>query len=104
MQAIIQPLLSLLTLLAPGATTTVIGQVINLLTALIPIVVQEYQALLPIVQNIIAVLKSSDDITPDQWNQLDAMSAQYDADFAAALAAAEAQDNAQASAPAAPGT
>src|SRR5581483_4185817 len=96
MQAIIQPLLSLLTLLAPGASTTVITQVIQLLTALIPSVVQEYQALLPIVQNIIAVLKTSDDITPDQWNQLDAMSAQYDADFQAALVAAEAQDTAAA--------
>ncbi|HEY2246702.1 MAG TPA: hypothetical protein VGH70_04600 [Bradyrhizobium sp.] len=94
MQAIITPLLSLLTLLAPGASTTIIAQSINLLIALVPIIVQEYQAMLPIVQNIITVLKSSDDITPDQWNVLDAMSAQYDSDFQAALAAAEAQDSA----------
>lgn len=92
MQAIINPILALLTQLAPGATTNIITLAINILTALIPILIQEYQALLPSVQNIITVLQQSDDITDEQWDTLDAMSAQYDADFQAALAAAEAQD------------
>ena len=92
MTAIITPLLALLTQLAPGATTTVIAQVINILVALIPVLIQEYKDLLPIVQNIITVLQQSDDITDDQWDSLDAMSAQYDAEFKAALAAAEAED------------
>lgn len=92
MQAIITPLLSLLQLLAPGATTQIIGQVISILSALIPILVQEYKDLLPIVSNIITALQESDDITDDQWDALDAMSAQYDAEFTAALAAAKAQD------------
>jgi hypothetical protein len=47
---------------------------------------------LPIVQNVITVLQQSDDITDAQWDALDAMSAQYDAEFTAALNAAEAQD------------
>ena len=92
MQAIITPLLALLTQLAPGATTQIIGQVINILTALLPILIQEYTDLLPIVQNVITALQQSADITDDQWDALDAMSAQYDADFQTALAAAEAQD------------
>jgi hypothetical protein len=96
MSAIITSLLALLTELAPGATTTIIAQVINILTALIPILIQEYQALLPIVQNIITALQQSDDITDDQWDQLDAMSAQYDAEFKSALAAAEREDAAAA--------
>jgi hypothetical protein len=95
MQAIISILLSVLEEIAPGATTTVIEKVINLLVALVPVVIQEYQTLLPIVQNIITVLQQSNDITDAQWDALDAMSAQYDGDFKSALAAAKAQDAAQ---------
>jgi hypothetical protein len=92
MQAIIPPLLALLQQLAPGATTATIAEIINLLTALIPVLIKEYKDLLPIVQNVITVLQQSDDITDAQWDALDAMSAQSDVDFRAALAAAEAQD------------
>jgi hypothetical protein len=92
MQAIIPPLLALLQQLAPGATTATIAEIINLLTALIPVLIKEYKDLLPIVQNVITVLQQSDEITDAQWDALDAMSAQSDADFRAALAAAEAQD------------
>lgn len=92
MQAIITPLLALLTQLAPGATTQVIALAINILTALIPILIQEYKDLLPIVQNVILALQQSGDITDEQWTALDAMSAQYDSEFQTALAAAEAQD------------
>jgi len=92
MTAIITPLLALLAQLAPGATTTVITQVINILVALIPILIQSYKDLLPSVQNIITALQSSDEITDDQWDALDKLSAQYDAEFQAALAAAKAED------------
>lgn len=92
MQAIITPLLALLQLAAPGATTQIIAQCIAILTALIPILVKEYQDLLPIVQNVIATLQSSDDITDEQWDDLDAMSDQYDKEFEAALAKAKAED------------
>ena len=92
MQAIVTPLLALLTQLAPGATTAIITEVIEVLTALIPILITEYKEVLPSVQNIIAALQSNDDITDAQWDALDAMSAQYDAEFTTALNAAEAQD------------
>ncbi len=92
MQAIVPLLLSILEEVAPGAATTVIEKVINLLVALIPILIQEYKDLLPIVQNIIVALQQSDDISDAQWDALDAMSAQIDAAFQAALEAAKAQD------------
>jgi hypothetical protein len=92
MQAIVQSFLALLARIAPDATTSVIADVINLLAALIPVLVKEYQDMLPIVQNVITVLQQNGDITEEQWNALDAMSTQYDADFKAALAAAKAED------------
>lgn len=99
MQAIIPLLLSMLEAIAPGATTVVIEKVINVLVLLVPIIIDEYKALVPIVQNIIAALQQSGDITPAQWDMLDAMSAQYDADFKTALDAAMAQDAAAIAAP-----
>jgi hypothetical protein len=95
MQAIVTPLLALLTQLAPGATTSIISEVISVLTALIPVLITEYKEVMPSVQNIITALQSNDDITDAQWDALDAMSAQYDAEFTAALNAAEAQDAAK---------
>jgi hypothetical protein len=93
---IITPLLAILAQIAPGATTDLIANAIKLLVALIPVIIKEYQDLMPTVQGIIDVLKQSDDVTDDQWNQLDQISAQADADFQAALAAAKAQDAAAA--------
>src|ERR1700740_2570631 len=92
MSAIITPLLAILAQVAPGATTTLISSIIEALVALIPIIIKEYQDLMPTVQGIIDVLKQSDDVTGEQWDQLDQISAQADADFQSALAAAKAQD------------
>lgn len=92
MQGLIPVLLQALTLIAPGANTQLIAQIINILMALIPILIQEYKDLLPIVQNVITALQQSDDITDEQWDALDAMSAQYDAEFEAALASAKAKN------------
>lgn len=92
MQAIITTLLGLLNAVAPSASASVIEKVIPLIAALIPVIIQEYHDLLPIVQNVIIALQQSDDITDAQWDALDAMSAQYDAEFNTALANAKAQD------------
>jgi hypothetical protein len=96
MQAVITTILSLIAKLAPGATTELITQIITVLTELIPVLVETYKDLLPVVQNIITALKSNAEITDDQWAALDALSAQYDAAFQAALSAAEADDAAAA--------
>lgn len=92
MQAIVTALLALVQTVVPGASAGVVGQVIQVLSALLPVVIQEYQALAPIVKNVITVLQQSDEVTDDQWAALDAMSAQLDAAFQAALATAKAQD------------
>jgi hypothetical protein len=92
MQAILSSFLALLARFAPGASTEFIADIINLLIALIPILVKEYKALLPLAQNVITALQQSGDITDEQWAALDALSVQYDADFEAALAAAKAED------------
>jgi hypothetical protein len=92
MQAIVTALLALVQIVVPGASAGIIANVIQVLTALVPIIINEYQALAPIVQNVIDVLRQSDDVTDDQWTALDAMSAQLDAAFQASLATAKAQD------------
>jgi hypothetical protein len=92
MQSLINMLLQVLTQLAPGATADVAAKVIEILTALIPLLIQEYKELLPLVQNVITALQQSGDITQEQWDALDALSSQYDADFRTAIDAAKAQD------------
>lgn len=92
MQAIVTALLALVQTVVPGASTGIIANVIQVLTALVPVIINEYQALAPIVTNIIGVLQQNDDVTEDQWTALDAMSAQLDAAFQAALATAKSQD------------
>lgn len=77
-----------------GATTGSQGiqDIINLLVSLIPVLIQGYQSLLPIVQNFIAVLQQNTDITDDQITQLEAASALIDAHFDATAAAARVAD------------
>lgn len=88
----IQALLTLLQLIAPGATADVVAKIIGALEVWIPIIVQEYQALKQPVMNIIAALRGNGAITPEQLDQLDVMEAQLDADFDASSAAADAED------------
>lgn len=59
--------------------------VINLLSEAIPIIVKEYKEVLPIVKNIISVLSSSDDITPEQLDELDIIEAEVDANWNEAI-------------------
>lgn len=92
MSSIISLVMSLILKVAPGATTEIIAQIVPILVQLVPILVQEYKDLLPVVQNIIAALKDNSEITQEQWDALDALNQQYDAEFLAALQAAKAED------------
>lgn len=58
-----------------------IQAIINMLVEAIPLIIKEYKEVLPIVKNIISVLSSSDDITPEQLDQLDVMEAEIDANW-----------------------
>lgn len=93
MLAFVAPLIALFAEIAPAVSTaSAIGNVISTLTALIPAIVQEARDLIPTVKNVIATLRGSDAVTPEQLDQLDAIEAKLDADYDAASAAAKAED------------
>jgi hypothetical protein len=90
-------ILSLIAMLLPaGGNAALVEKIIEALTALYPIIVREYQDLLPIVKNIITALKADPSTTATQLDALDKMEAQLDADFEAAATAAAAEDAAAA--------
>lgn len=62
-----------------------IGQVINMLIQIIPILVQEYKDVLPAVQNIIAALSSDPATTAEQRKKLEELDAMVDAAFDQAI-------------------
>lgn len=91
--ALIPTALGLLQSVLPviGAGTQ-IGKAIALLTQIVPLAIKTAQDVMPTIKNIIAALKSKDGITTEQWNELDKLEQQIDAEFDAAAAAAEAED------------
>lgn len=94
MSALLTTILALIEQLVPGGTSVaVVEKIIAVLIQLIPVVVQEYQDLLPIVQNIITALKSDPSTTARQLAALEEMEVTYDAEFEAAAAAALAEDS-----------
>jgi hypothetical protein len=95
MSAILTTILALIEQLVPASTSAaLIEKIIAVLIQLIPVIVQEYKDLLPIVQNIITALKSDPSTTAQQLATLEELEIQYDADFEAAAAAAQAEDSA----------
>ena len=96
----ITSLIALLQALIPslgaiGAT----GPIIAALEAWLPLIIQEAPVMISTVQNIIAALEGSGQLTPEELAKVVAMKATADAAFDAAAAAADAEDAA-----AAPGT
>lgn len=83
MSGIVTVLITLLGRLVPaiGANADLINTIITALEQIVPVLIQEYKDLVPIVQNIIAALKGTDGISADQWAALDALEKQIDADF-----------------------
>lgn len=76
---ILSALLSALQSLGVNAGT--VTNVINLLIAIVPTLVKEYQDAVPIVKNIISLLKSSGQLTDAQMATLDEQEAKIDADY-----------------------
>lgn len=92
MLAVVQALLSLVAMISPGASTGIIAQIIEALVTIIPVIVKEAKDLAPPVKNIIAALRGSEQITPEQLDQLDALELELDADFDDAADKATAED------------
>lgn len=90
---VVTALLSLLQTIAPSAAgSSAITSIINTLIQILPVLIKEFNDLVPIVQNIINALKSNVDITPEQLDQLSTIEVQYDSEFEIAAAAAQAED------------
>ncbi|MCW1991137.1 hypothetical protein ABIE85_001859 [Bradyrhizobium diazoefficiens] len=95
MTAMLTTILSLISALVPaGTNAALIEKIVAALIQIVPVVVKEYQDLVPIVRNIIAALKADPSTTAAQLEQLQALEVQWDAEFEAAAAAAIAEDGA----------
>jgi hypothetical protein len=93
MSAILTSVLAIIAQLVPGSTSAaLVEKIIEALIAIIPVVVKEYQDLVPIVKNIITALKDDPSTTAAQLDQLQQLEVQWDAEFEAAAAAAQAED------------
>lgn len=73
---------------AVSANAPVIANAVTVLEELVPLIITEYNALVPMVKDIIAALQSSADITDAQMAQLDVLNTQCDAGFEAEATAA----------------
>ncbi|MCK1693749.1 hypothetical protein [Bradyrhizobium sp. 144] len=93
MTAMLTTILGLISALVPaGTNAALIEKIIEALIAIVPVVVKEYQDLVPIVRNIIGALKADPSTTSAQLEELQQLEVQWDADFEAAAAAATAED------------
>lgn len=85
---LIASFLSMLLSVIPQMTNSqAVNSVVTWLEQIIPTLVQEYQDLLPTVKNIIALLKQSAAVTPDQVARLQAQEVVIDKAIDDALAA-----------------
>lgn len=90
---VITALLSLLQVVAPAVSgSDTIGKIVTTLTELVPVLVDQYEDALPSVKNIIEALRTNDDITDEQWDELDKVEAIIDKKFDAAAAKAQEED------------
>jgi hypothetical protein len=75
---------SLLPAITSGGNVAIVDGVINALTAMLPFIIQEVEALVTPVKNIIAALSANPATTAAQLTQLEALDAQVDTAFDAA--------------------
>jgi hypothetical protein len=75
MSGVLTILLAALSQFATVAGSSQIVSIINALTSIIPFLIKEYQALVPIVTGIIDALRNNEAITPEQEAALDDLEA-----------------------------
>lgn len=94
MTAAITAILSLIEQLLPAilsaGNATLIDSILNALTGMLPFIIEEVQALVGPVKNIIAALSANPATTAAQLTQLQALDAQVDAAFESAAASTDA--------------
>jgi hypothetical protein len=89
-QTVLAMITSLLPLVTSAATATQIGSIVAALTNMLPFIIQEVEALVVPVKNIIAALSANPATETDQLAQLQALDKQVDDAFEAAAAATDA--------------
>ena len=72
---------SLLPSVASAKTTQTVDNIISVLEKILPDVITAGSELVTTVQNVIAALKGTDGVTPEQWAALDTFEKQIDAEF-----------------------
>lgn len=72
---------SVLPSLASDKTTQLVTTIINTLEKLLPDIISAGAELSTSVKNIIAALQGNDEISQEQWDQLDVFEKQIDAEF-----------------------
>jgi hypothetical protein len=77
---------SLLPAITSGGNVAIVDGVINALTTMLPFIIQEVEALVTPVKNIIAALSANPATTAAQLTQLEALDASVDTAFDAAAA------------------
>lgn len=93
MGALIPVILTLLQTIVPAlGSSSAIAAVVNALIQIVPLLIKEYQDVLPMIKNIIAALRSNPETTAELVAQLTVLDAQVDTAFDAAVAKAEAED------------
>ena len=95
MDAVIQLSLGLLQQLLPSlgvANAGLVSKIVEGLVALMPVLIKQYRDVLPMVKNVISVLKDHTAVTAEQITALQTIEAQIDADFETAAAKALAED------------
>lgn len=83
-----------------AATATAIVNIIDALTKLLPFIIAEVSTVYASVKNIISLLQSSGQVTPDQTTALQQLDAQVDAAWAAVLPQIDPDNPANAGTPA----
>jgi predicted PurR-regulated permease PerM len=89
MESIVLTLLSLVQSLLPqiGVDSAAVTKIIAALIQIVPLVTSLNSTVIQSVQNVIAALKNSGDLTADQLSALDTLSAEIDANWDSSVAA-----------------
>lgn len=90
--AVFELIKSLLPSLATNALPGVVGSTISVLAEYTPLVIAEYKALKPIVENAITAIRANPNTMPEQLEKLREMAREYDLEWADALAVSRAGD------------
>lgn len=90
--AVLELIKSLVPSLASSASSNVVSSTVSVLAEYTPLVVAEYKALRPIVENAITAIRANPNTLPEQLEKLREMATQYDLEWADALAVSRAGD------------